>query len=251
MLLALDTSTLTLSAALVERRGGRLAVAEEVALGPPRKQSEMLPAVLAELLARHQLELAHLEGIAVGVGPGSFTGLRIGIATVKSLAYAARVRVAGVSSLAAIALEGPAGPALLCTAVARRNELYVGIYRSDGERVVSLEPEQAASPAELVQLLVKYPSALALGPGIAPFRSELLDLGTASERLLAHRTSRRPCPSPSLLLFRRPMTYKACSPWSRITSGLRQRSGTRPFRLPWARLPRRAFARTELALEQP
>lgn len=186
MLLALDTSTLTLSAALVERRGGRLAVAEEVALGPPRKQSEMLPAVLAELLARHQLELAHLEGIAVGVGPGSFTGLRIGIATVKSLAYAARVRVAGVSSLAAIALEGPAGPALLCTAVARRNELYVGIYRSDGERVVSLEPEQAASPAELVQLLVKYPSALALGPGIAPFRSELLDLGTASERLLAH-----------------------------------------------------------------
>ena len=66
MFLALDTSTLTLSMALLERRvsaEGPLNVVEHVLLGPPRKQSEMLPGVVGELLDRHGVKLAELEGI--------------------------------------------------------------------------------------------------------------------------------------------------------------------------------------------
>ena len=112
MFLALDTSTLTLSLALVEREGEGVRVLEHVVVGPPKKQSEALPGIVGELLARHGVALKSLEGMAIGLGPGSFTGLRIGLSCLKGLAYAAGLKVAGASSLAAVALEGPEGPPL-------------------------------------------------------------------------------------------------------------------------------------------
>src|SRR5215217_5082150 len=110
MLLALDTSTLTLSLALVERMddeggGGGVRALEHHVVGPPAKQSEVLPGVIGELLARHGVKLAELEGLVVGLGPGSFTGLRIGLSAAKALAYAAGLKLVGASSLAALALE--------------------------------------------------------------------------------------------------------------------------------------------------
>jgi tRNA threonylcarbamoyladenosine biosynthesis protein TsaB len=108
VLLALDTSTLTLSLALTTGVGPQARAVEQLALGPPRKQSEMLPGEIEALLARHGVALSGLEGIVVGLGPGSFTGLRVGLATVKALAYAARLRVTGVSSLAARVRASPA-----------------------------------------------------------------------------------------------------------------------------------------------
>ncbi len=185
MLLALDTSTLTLSAALIDRRDGKWRVLEQIAVGPPRKQSEMLPSFLRELLDRQSVALHSLEGIAVGLGPGSFTGLRIGVATAKALAYAAKIKIAGASSLAAIALEGPEGGALLPCAVARRGELYVGTYQREDDRLRLFEPEKAVSPGELAQMLQRRTGAVALGPAIAPYRSELESLGAPPERLLS------------------------------------------------------------------
>lgn len=185
MFLALDTSTLTLSAALIDRRDGEWRVLEQIAVGPPRKQSEMLPSLLRELLDRQSVALHSLEGIAVGLGPGSFTGLRIGVATAKALAYAANIKIAGASSLGAIALEGPEGGALLPCAVARQGELYVGTYQREGDRIRLLEPEKAVSPGELAQMLQRRTGAVALGPAIAPYRSELESLGVPPERLLS------------------------------------------------------------------
>src|SRR5215813_4139564 len=75
MFVALDTSTLTLSLALVKRAGGGAVALEQLAMGPPRKQSEMLPGVVMELLARHGVALNALEGIAVGRGHGEGPGL--------------------------------------------------------------------------------------------------------------------------------------------------------------------------------
>src|SRR5215467_8306216 len=177
MFVALDTSTLTLSLALVKRAGGGAVALEQLAMGPPRKQSEMLPGVVMELLARHGVALNALEGIAVRLGPGSFTGLRIGAATAKALAYAAQIKIAGVSSLASVALEGPEGATLLPTAVARQGELYVGFYRRQGEAVEQIEPEQAMAPAQLVEILKERADAVALGPGIIPYQAELRLLG--------------------------------------------------------------------------
>ncbi len=182
MLIALDTSTLTLSLALVGP-GGAL-VAEE-AHPPPRKQSEMLPGALGELLRRHGLGLPDVTGYAVGLGPGSFTGLRIGLATVKALAYAHRRPVGGASSLAALALEGPTGVPLLPAMVARKGEVYVGQYRREGDGLLSAGPEEAWTPAQLAAHLAAHPEARALGPAALQLREVLLLEGAAPEQLLS------------------------------------------------------------------
>ena len=185
MFLALDSSTLTLSLALVEREGEGLRVLEHLVVGPPRKQSEALPGVVGELLARHGVALASLEGLAIGLGPGSFTGLRIGLSCVKGLGYAAGLKVAGASSLAAVALEGPEGPPLFTLAVARKDDLYLGPYRREGTCVVPLGPEEAMSPEEVAARMAAEPTALALGPALAEYRAALESHGVAPARLLA------------------------------------------------------------------
>jgi tRNA threonylcarbamoyladenosine biosynthesis protein TsaB len=182
--LALDSSTLTLSMGLLER-GPPLRVVQHVLHGPPRKQSEMLPAVIAELLLRHGVELGELEAFVVGLGPGSFTGLRIGLATAKALAYALRVPLAGASSLAAVALEGPEGRELWPIAVARQQELYVGRYRRTADGVEALGPEEAHPPAEIAARLVHAPDAVLMGPAVPEYRDQLVRLGVAPDRILA------------------------------------------------------------------
>ena len=184
MFVALDTSTLTLSLALVERAGQRTVALEEEALGPPRKQSDMLPGAIIELLGRHRVALGALEGIAVGLGPGSFTGLRIGLATAKALAYAAELKVAGASSLAAIALAGPEGVPLFPCAVARQGELYVGSYRRAGDTVEQTAAEEAMSPEQLARLLEARQNTIALGPAIQSFGAGLRSLGVPADRLM-------------------------------------------------------------------
>jgi tRNA threonylcarbamoyladenosine biosynthesis protein TsaB len=86
---------------------------------PPSKAGDVLPAALGEL--------STVAGIAVGLGPGSFTGLRVGLACAKAISYARRVPLIGFSSLAALAADQPG---LVCTATeARKGELFVQTFR--------------------------------------------------------------------------------------------------------------------------
>jgi tRNA threonylcarbamoyladenosine biosynthesis protein TsaB len=182
MIVALDSSTRTLSLAV-----GRPGEAEPVAaerLGPPAKMSDLLPAALVDLLRRTGLTLDDVHGFAVGLGPGSFTGLRIGLATVKGLAYARRLGVAGASSLAALALEGPEDVPLAAVAVARRGELYVGRYRRSGDRVETLAPEEACTETDLARWLATEPEARVLGPAVHEVRPALLSAGVPETALL-------------------------------------------------------------------
>lgn len=180
-MLALDTSTLTLSLALLQPDG---AVVEHVTVGPPRRTSEVLPGEIEALLARHALTPRALTGLIVGLGPGSFTGLRIGLATIKGLAYALQLPVAGVSSLAAVALEGPEGVELCCAAIVKKGELYLGRYRREGQTVTALAPEQALPLPAFVAEVAPGASKL-LGPALAEYGPKLLELGIAPERLLS------------------------------------------------------------------
>ena len=183
MYLALDTSTLTLSLALVERAPWR--AVEAVALGPPRKQSEMLPREAQALLDRHGLRFEDLEGIAVGLGPGSFTGLRIGLATAKGLAYAASVPLAGASSLQALAVDAAAaglGAPCVPTAVARNGELYVAAYRAQGDGAELVEPEQSLMLPEAAAFILRCDGAV-VGPAVREYRDRLQALGVPAARL--------------------------------------------------------------------
>src|SRR6185295_5779627 len=99
---------------------------------------------------------------------------RISLACVKGLAYARKVPVAGVSSLAAVAAEGPPGADLFAAAVVKKGELYL---RRDGlESVVTVEG--------FADAMRERPAALALGPGIVETRPRLVALGIDPERLL-------------------------------------------------------------------
>jgi len=180
MQLALDTSCLTLSLALMN--GAE--VVEHVLEGPPRKQSEMLPEVIATMLARHQLPLARLDGFVVGLGPGSFTGLRIGLATIKGLAYAVERPVVGVSSLAALAMETPVGGEVFALAVVKRGELYVGHFRRTESGVELLSPERSLTVAQLAEVLRATSGSVAVGPALVDYRAELLRLEVPPGQLL-------------------------------------------------------------------
>ena len=145
---ALDTATLTLSAALLELgEDGATVVAERTehqparpVAGAPVGHSARLPAVIGDLLLACQRKLPEVEGYAIGLGPGSFTGLRIGLATFKGFSYANRRPIAGASSLASMALaaapEAPAGTLLVPLLDARKGEVYAGFYRAEGDGVV-------------------------------------------------------------------------------------------------------------------
>ena len=138
MWLALDSSCLTLSLALVRPSGE---VVEHVLVPPPTKQSDALPGCIDALLKKNGVTLTELTGLVSGLGPGSFTGLRIGLSCLKGLSYALKIPLVGVSSLKALSLDAPEDTELFCVSVVKKNELYVGRYRHAGVVVTSMEPE--------------------------------------------------------------------------------------------------------------
>ena len=132
-LLGIDTATAA-SAAAVLRADGEVFETPPAAdrlWQRPAHAAELLPAVAA-CLRDAGLGFEDLDGVAVGVGPGGFTGLRIGIATARALAHAHGVPVHPVSSLAALAAGVDDRPALALID-ARRGELFAGLYRAGTE----------------------------------------------------------------------------------------------------------------------
>ena len=170
LLLGLDTATLTLSAALVDRGPSGDRLVERVDVPPPTPHSSLLPKVLEEMLGRAGAKPSELAAVVIGLGPGSFTGLRIGLATVKGICYAGRVPLVGASSLAAMALaasEGLPASALLVPCLdARKGEVYCGFFaRQGGQSVAQRQPEAAIGPEALIERLKGEPDARVFGIG--------------------------------------------------------------------------------------
>jgi tRNA threonylcarbamoyladenosine biosynthesis protein TsaB len=146
-ILAIDTSTRTASVAVL---GGAREVEIDHAV---TSHSDDLVALIDRALADAGVALAELDAIAVGAGPGSFTGLRIAMATAKGLCFAAGLPLWPASSLAALALdavdtlaaadppEDPAGALFVPLLDARRDEVFAGLYRAEGGGVTALAPD--------------------------------------------------------------------------------------------------------------
>ena len=161
---ALDTATLTLSCALVDLvrgEGARLRCerTERTSAKPEQGKvgghSAVLPQALVDLLHAEGRTIPDVEAYAVGLGPGSFTGLRIGLATWKGLAYANRRPIAGASSLAAMALAAAAdaapGALLVPLLDAKKGEVYAGFYRARGGGIVELADDAALPPGAVAE----------------------------------------------------------------------------------------------------
>jgi tRNA threonylcarbamoyladenosine biosynthesis protein TsaB len=177
LLTVLGMDTATADAVVGVTRGGevlREAALEPDADGRPRHSRVLLAEV--ERCAEAAGGWAAVDRIAVGIGPGSFTGLRIGIATARGLAQARRLPLVGVGSLASLArglaehLDASAKP-LLPVIDARRGQVFAALYDRDGEEL--WEP-MVADPAELAERLRELEaSPLAAGDGAVRFRAEL------------------------------------------------------------------------------
>ena len=114
-----------------------------------------LASEVASVLERAEREFREVNLVAVGLGPGSFTGLRVGLATAKALALARDLPLVGISSLAAMAwqMRDTLG-GLLCPMLdARRGELYAALYRTTGEGVEVVEPEFVATAPAVAERL--------------------------------------------------------------------------------------------------
>ncbi len=151
--LGIDTATGTGSAALA-RPGEVLA---QAGLDERGWHARDLLARIDTLLAGAGLRPEQLSGIAVTVGPGSFTGVRIGMATAKGLAYALNVGVAGLSTLEALARAALAGgepPPRLCAAIeAGRGEVYAVVFRVHDRQPIREGVERSLRPADLAREL--------------------------------------------------------------------------------------------------
>jgi tRNA threonylcarbamoyladenosine biosynthesis protein TsaB len=147
LILALDTTSRAGSVAVV--RGTRVLV--ELAGDEAMAHGQRLPAALKDACDQAGVSIAAIECLAVAAGPGSFTGLRIGIATMQGLAMARDLRIVPVSTLEAVAAAAPGEPDRVAAWIdAHRGEVFAQVFvRSAGGMVPAVEPIAAAPPAVL------------------------------------------------------------------------------------------------------
>lgn len=132
-ILAVDTSSKVCSVAILENRS----VLDEINLNDGRTHSENLMPTIEKILDRNGMTLDDIDLIGVTVGPGSFTGIRIGIASVKAIAEVKNIPVASISSLQSLAKNISKEKGTIVSMIdARNNNVYGGIYDTDGKSIV-------------------------------------------------------------------------------------------------------------------
>lgn len=185
--LAIEAATEHVEIAVVSPDGVLAHVVEEVGHGHTRRLTPLVTRALAEA----GTEAGSLAWIAADLGPGSFTGVRVGLATARGFAFAARARLVGASSLAALAHASPARRALVVPLVnAGRRDVYAGFFRVDSRGFTTLLAAPRVLPADGLRDPVAEAAALLpgwavrfIGPGAGRERERLEALHPTSTAL--------------------------------------------------------------------
>lgn len=175
--LAIEAATEHVEVAVVSPDGVLAHVVEEVGHGHTRR----LTPLVTEALTKANVGVAALSWVAADLGPGSFTGVRVGLATAEGIAFAAGAKLVGASSLAALAHAAPARRALLVPLVgAGRRDVYAGFFRVDARGSVALVAAPRVLPADALREAVDEAHALLpghavrfVGPGAGRERERL------------------------------------------------------------------------------
>jgi tRNA threonylcarbamoyladenosine biosynthesis protein TsaB len=181
IILAVDTTAFTGSVALLEKT--RLIA--ELNIDSSSTYSERLLPAVDFLLKANQLKIQDMQGFAVSVGPGSFTGIRIGLSTVKSFSYASGKPVAGVSTLKALAEKLRQTQArLLCPLLdAKKGEVYAALFESKGNKLSEMVPQGAYSPDRFFSLLPSHRVISFIGSGAQVYKKKIFQYFKDKARL--------------------------------------------------------------------
>ena len=181
LILAVDTSTYAGSVALLQERK----LMAEINLASPQTHSERLLVSIDLLLKSSDLTLEDIDGFALAVGPGSFTGIRIGMSTVKSFAFAKGKPVAPVSNLAALALKIRQPPArLLCPVMdAKKQEIYGALFEKDSGGMQEVVPQGVYSPDRFFSQLPVHRIITFIGSGVPVYKQKIMQYFKDKARL--------------------------------------------------------------------
>ena len=175
LVMGIDTSTTQGGVALLSGQG----VVCEYTLNIKATYSERLLPLIDRALQDAGITLGQVEGFAVAVGPGSFTGLRIGLSTAKGLVVVGGQPLVGVSTLEAMAWTLPFCAHPVCPILdARKGEIYCALFRHEGDRLIRLMDDTATAPGRLLSR-IQQPTVF-LGDGLVVYeglvQSELKEL---------------------------------------------------------------------------
>ncbi|CQR72161.1 tRNA threonylcarbamoyladenosine biosynthesis protein TsaB [Sporomusa ovata DSM 2662] len=171
-ILAIDTATLVSSVAIATPD----TLVAELTIQTRKTHSERLMPHIASLLSMAEITQTSLKAVAVSIGPGSFTGLRIGLATAKALTYALNIPLIGVPTLAALAFSCPVPGVILAPMLdAQKGNVYLGLYEWREDAVYEIQPPRvmafAAAQAELGKL---EKPALMLGEAAVMHKADIV-----------------------------------------------------------------------------
>ena len=170
IVLGIDTSTNVTSVAI----GNEQATLGSATFAGARKHDDVAPAV-EQLLSWTGRELEHVGGVAVGLGPGLYTGLRVGVEAAKALAQVLKVPIVGIASLDVLAFAVHQTPRVVVAVIdARRSEVFFARYRPVHGGMVREGEYRVATPAALAaELEAAREEVLLVGDGAILYRSEL------------------------------------------------------------------------------
>jgi len=145
-LLCIDTSTICCAVGLIEGSPSEHRIVEAYQEHTGRRHSEVLVPTIRSLFLQADWSMAGLDALAIGIGPGSYTGLRIGLSVAKALCLSLEIPLITVSTLQTIAAETvlkhslDSSVTILSMMDARRNEVYLGAYSRNGQQILQDRP---------------------------------------------------------------------------------------------------------------
>ncbi len=172
IVLAIDTSSIVATCAIMDDEK----LIGEYILNHKRTHSQKIMPIVKEILSSCELKSEDIDIYAVAKGPGSFTGLRIGVATIKSLAHVNNKPVVGISTLEALAFNVPYSEGIVVPMMdARRDRVYTGIYKWENGALYVIEEPMAIEIDKLVDMLLERNEKIVFnGDGVLVYKDNIL-----------------------------------------------------------------------------
>lgn len=168
--LGIDTSTKVATIGIIDEEE----LIGEYSLSKDMSHSEKLMPMVKEVLENIDLKIGDIDLYTVGLGPGSFTGLRIGAATIKSFAHLFNKPIIGVSTLESLAYNLYLSKATIMPMLdARRDRVYTALYTFQGSDIREIEASQILEIKDIGEKLKEYENIIVNGPGSSVYREEI------------------------------------------------------------------------------